>query len=90
MFNGKGNFENIMFVVIVNPVPMMAWYHRYRIKLSPYQFKKSHCRDKTILRQSYLHNGISYTGKISSKNKSLLYMLLTVRNIGCNCFAQDP
>ena len=27
-----------------------------------YQFRKSHCRDKTILRSSYLHNGISYTG----------------------------
>ena len=27
---------------------------------------KSHCGDKTILRPSYLHNGISYTGKMSS------------------------
>ena len=26
------------------------------------QYRKSHCRDKTILRSSYLHNGISYTG----------------------------
>ena len=26
----------------------------------------SHCRDKTILRPSYLHNGISYTGKMTS------------------------
>ena len=24
---------------------------------------KPHCGDKTILRPSYLHNGISYTGK---------------------------
>ena len=28
-----------------------------------YQYRKSHCVDKTILRPSYLHNGISFTGK---------------------------
>ena len=28
-----------------------------------YQYGKSHCGDKTILRSSYLHNGISSTGK---------------------------
>ena len=27
---------------------------------------KSHCGDKTILRPLYLHNGISYTGKMTS------------------------
>ena len=27
---------------------------------------QSHCGDKTILRSSYLHNGISYTGKMTS------------------------
>ena len=31
-----------------------------------YQYRKSHCGDKTILRPSYLHNRISYTGKITS------------------------
>ena len=31
-----------------------------------YQYKKSHCGAKTILRPSYLHNGISYTGKTTS------------------------
>ena len=30
-----------------------------------YQYRKSHCGDKTILRWSYLHNGISYTGKMT-------------------------
>ena len=30
-----------------------------------HQYRKSHCGDKTILRPSYLHNGISYTGKTS-------------------------
>ena len=36
------------------------------IKMSSYQYRKSHCGDKTILRPSYLHNGISYTGKTTS------------------------
>ena len=30
------------------------------------QYRKSHCGDKTIWRPSYLHNGISYTGKMTS------------------------
>ena len=40
-----------------------AWFN---IKTTSYQCKKSHCGDKTILRPSYLHNGIPYTGKMSS------------------------
>ena len=39
---------------------------RFNIKMISYQYRKSHCGDKTILRPSYLHNGISYTGKMSS------------------------
>ena len=31
-----------------------------------YQYRKSHCGDKTVVRSSYLHNGISYTGKMAS------------------------
>ena len=38
----------------------------FNIKMSSYQYKKSHCGDKTVIRSSYLHNGISYTGKMSS------------------------
>ena len=33
------------------------------IKMPSYQYRKYHCGDKTILWPSYLHNGISYTGK---------------------------
>ena len=36
------------------------------IKMLSYQYRKSHCGDKTILWPSYLHNGISYTGKTTS------------------------
>ena len=35
------------------------------IKMTSYQYRKPHCGDKTILRPSYLHNGISYAGKMS-------------------------
>ena len=38
----------------------------FNIKMLSYQYRKSHCGDKTILRPSYLHNGISYTGKMTS------------------------
>ena len=39
------------------------WFNR---KMTSYQHRKSHCGDKTVVRSSYLHNGISYTGKMSS------------------------
>ena len=32
--------------------------------MTSYQYRKSHCGDKTILRLSYLRNGISYAGKM--------------------------
>ena len=35
----------------------------FNITMSSYQYRKSHCGDKTILRPSYIHHGISYTGK---------------------------
>ena len=36
------------------------------IKMTSYQYRKSYCGDKMILRPSYLHNGISYTCKMKS------------------------
>ena len=36
----------------------------FNIKMPSYW--KSHCGDKTAVRSSYLHNGISYTGKMAS------------------------
>ena len=38
----------------------------FNINMTSYQYRKSHCGDKTILRPSYLHNGIFHTGKMSS------------------------
>ena len=42
----------------------MSWGW-FNIKTTSYQYSKSHCGDKTILRPSYLYNGISYTGKMT-------------------------
>ena len=38
----------------------------FNMKMSSYQYRKSHCGDKTVVRSSYLHNGNSYTGKTAS------------------------
>ena len=38
---------------------------QFKIKMPSYQYRKSHYGDKAILRLSYLHNGISYTGKMT-------------------------
>ena len=39
---------------------------RFNIKMSSYQYRKSHYGDKTVVRSSYLRNCISYTGKMTS------------------------
>ena len=39
---------------------------QFNIKMSSYQYRKSYCGDKTVVRSSYLHNGIFYTGKMTS------------------------
>ena len=36
----------------------------FNIKMPFYKYRKYHCGDKTLIRASYLQNGISYTGKI--------------------------
>ena len=46
--------------------PWEIWALIFNIKMSSCQYRKSHCGDKTVARSSYLHNGISYTGKMSS------------------------
>ena len=38
----------------------------FNIKMPSYQYRKSYCGDKTGVRSSYLHNGISYVGKMAS------------------------
>ena len=59
------------FVYLVKRSMLCASCHSepgslFNIKMSSYQYRKSHCGDKTVVRSSYLHNGISYTGKMTS------------------------
>ena len=51
---------------IWHPISMGNPRGRINIKMLSYQYRKSHCGDKTILRPSYLHNEISYTDKMTS------------------------
>ena len=50
-------------VMLFNSLRPGLWF---TIKILSFQYRKSHCRDKTILRPSYLHNGIPCTGKMTS------------------------
>ena len=58
----------------------------FNIKTTSYQYRKSHCGDKTILRPSYLHNGISYTGKMTSLYWIRALVWFCIPSI-CICYA---
>ena len=62
-----------------------AWFN---IVMPSYQHRKSHCGDKTILRPSYLNNGISNASKMASLYwiKVLNYCWLIVTWILMNTF----
>ena len=57
LLTGASNRDNMVSIL-----PPGAWFNT---KMS-YHYRKSHCGDKTVVRSSYLHNGISYTGKMTS------------------------
>ena len=40
----------------------------FNMKMPSYQYREFHCEDETVVRSSYLHNGIPYTGKMTSLN----------------------
>ena len=64
--------------MVLSGYPRIFWFQHlggwFNIKMPSYKYRKSHCGDKTILRPSYLHNRISYTGKMAS-----LYWIRTQR-----------
>ena len=67
VFSLLWNLTGVLAALLLRHMPTFKaipgpWFN---IKMSSYQHKKSHCGDKTVERSSYLHNGISYTGKIS-------------------------
>ena len=58
-----------LYALKTRPKPTSFWTPSglwFNITISSYQYRKSHCGEKTVVRSSYLHNGISYTGKMSS------------------------
>ena len=65
--NPKWIWENISHETITNFYVTKTNDSRgcFIIKWTSFQYWKSHCGDKTILRPSYLHNWNSYTGKMS-------------------------
>ena len=50
---------------------------QYKYAILPY--RKFHCGDETILRPSYFHNGIAYTGKMT-----FLYWIRALKSLGAN------
>ena len=67
---------------VFTPVHILKWHPGpwFNIKMSSYRYRKSHCGNKTILRPSYLHNGISYTSKTTS-----LYWIGPLMVTHCAC-----
>ena len=63
-------------LIEMEPLWPEPWFN---IKMSSYQYSKSHCGEKTILWPTYLHNGISYTGKMTS-----LYWIRAQDTLGNN------
>ena len=60
------SIDVILFIFITDIFSLQCSRALIQYKMSSYQYRKSHCEDKTILRLSYLHNGISFTGKMTS------------------------
>ena len=60
-----GKYIALWILYFVNGITS-SWRGWFNKKMPSYQYRKSHCGDKTILWPSYLHNGISYTGKTAS------------------------
>ena len=58
-----GAYRKVSLLVLFLSSCLAGWNN---IKMPSYQYRKSHCGGKTVSRPSYLHNGISYTGKTAS------------------------
>ena len=51
-----------------------------------YWYKNSHCADQTVIRLSYLHNGISYTSKVIFFIESAPWIFNYLNTIICKTF----
>ena len=67
VINAQINGDSILCVMAYTfRAPWITSGPRFNIKMTSYHYSKSHCGDKMILRPSYLHNGISFTDKMTS------------------------
>ena len=57
------NDDGSLKVLLEKNMEPRPWFS---IKMSFYQYRKSHRIDKAVIRSSYFHNGISYIGKMAS------------------------
>ena len=82
LFMQLDNVFNFAWVLWGTSYTPGGWFN---IKMPSYQYRKPHYGDKTIFRSSYLHNGISYTGKMSS-----LYWTMALMIIPLTLFVSSP
>ena len=59
-------FDRILFLTVQSALVSISSGPWLNVKMSSYQYRKSHCGYKSVVRSSYFHNGISYTGKMAS------------------------
>ena len=63
-FHARGSQSALNFWTCrIHPRNARPWFN---IKMLSDHYRKSHCGDKTVVRSSYLDNGVSYTGKMTS------------------------
>ena len=74
------SYENTL--AIISQYSRGGWFN---IKISSFQYRKSHCGDKMVVRSSYLHNGVSYTDKTPSLYWTRAQVLETLP-----CGRQEP
>ena len=66
VYAAMGDSSQLIFPAEIQGIDTLWPGHWFNIKMSSYQYRKSYCGDKMVVRSSYLHNGISYTGKMAS------------------------
>ena len=78
MYSTYINIMTVGDLVMQGSMYIMRWTPgpQFNIKMTSYQCRKSHCGYKTILWLSYLHNGISYSGEMTS-----LYRIRVLMNL---------
>ena len=72
-YNEGVNLQDLYMFMACKSLLLLHYFERHRfqfcprprfnIKMLSYQYRKFNCGDKTVVRSSYFHNGISYAGK---------------------------